>query len=143
VAVFLAQSPFIQSDRVMLQPKKPWSYSAVPSIYGQTIISGVTFGSFGSTTCAPAERNVAISGIGRNGLHSDVWHPVILRNIELAGVEEDSKVHFVPTDPDWINQGGYLCIVKPSLYRGLMFLGGEQLIASIWIATDIGYPFLV
>ncbi len=92
---------------VMLQPKiHPWSDSTVPSIYGQTIISGVTFGSYGSTECAPAERNVAITGIGRNGLHSDAWHPAILRNIELAGVEEDSKVHFAPTDPSWINQGG-------------------------------------
>ncbi len=50
-------------------------------------------------------RNVAITSSGRNAQESDAWHPVILRNIELIGVETDSKVFFARTDPSWINQG--------------------------------------
>ncbi len=79
----------------------------VPSIYGQTVISSVTFGSYGSTKCLPADRNVAITGTGRNGENSDAWHPAVLSNIELVDVDEDSKVYMVPTNPDWINQGNF------------------------------------
>jgi hypothetical protein len=97
---------FAKSDNEILQPLiHPWGDMTTPSIYGQTVISGITFGSFGSTNCLPADRNVAITGTGRKGENSDAWHPVILNNIELVDVEEDSKIYLVPTNPDWINQG--------------------------------------
>ena len=50
-------------------------------------------------------RNVAITSSGQIAQDSDSWHPVILRNIELISVENDSKVFFSKTDPKWINQG--------------------------------------
>ena len=98
-------STFSQSDNCVMQPLHPWDDMSMPSIYGLTIISGVTFGSYGSTNCVPANRNVAITGTGRSGMNSDAWHPASLSNIELVDVEEDSKVYIVPTSPDWINQG--------------------------------------
>ncbi len=84
-----------------------------PSIYGQTLISSVAFDpieSYGATKCFPADRNVAITGTGRNGKNLDAWHPAILNSIELVDVEEDSKVYLVPTNPGWINQGTRLSL---------------------------------
>ncbi len=101
----------VQSALIVLQPTYPhyWSDTPTPSIYGQTVISGVTFASFGSTLC-PVGRNVAITSSGRNAEDADAWHPVILRNIELIAVETDSKLFFVKTDPRWINQG--ICVFR-------------------------------
>ena len=48
---------------------------------------------------------MAITSSGHKAKHADVWHPVILRNIELIGVETDSKVFFSSSNPAWINQG--------------------------------------
>ena len=88
------------------QPTAPhqWSDTPTPSIYGQTVVSGVTFASFGSTQC-PVGRNVAITSSSRIAEEADAWRPLILRNIELLGVEAESKVFFAKTDPVWINQG--------------------------------------
>jgi hypothetical protein len=91
---------------LFFQPTYPhtWIDTPTPSIYGQTVISGVAFAAFGSTSCQVG-RNVAITSTGRLGKNADAWHPVILRNIELIDVETDSKVFFSKTDSKWINQG--------------------------------------
>jgi hypothetical protein len=120
-----------------VQPKvHPWGDTTVPSIYGQTVISGVTFGSYGYTGCVPADRNVAITGTGRNGENSDAWHPAVLSNIELVDVEEDSKVYIVPTDPEWINQGVGLAVLQ--IFLAALKSWYSQLIVLIWTVMDIG-----
>jgi hypothetical protein len=108
----LLLSTFSQSDDCVLQPIHAWDDMPMPSIYGLTVISGVTFGAYGSTNCFPADRNVAITGTGRSGMNSDAWHPASLSNIELVDVEEDSKVFIVPTSPDWINQGNSFFFIR-------------------------------
>jgi hypothetical protein len=79
-----------------------------PSLYGLTKIIGVSFANF-SAPCASTEgprygnRDLAIASMPSKANPADQTAPLVVEQLSMEGVDEDSRLLFHPTEAKWIN----------------------------------------